>query len=301
MEIRVLRYFLAVAREGTIVGAAKFLHVTQPTLSRQLQDLEEELGQQLFLRSNRTITLTPEGHFLRKRAEEILEIVNRTEGDFNAMGENIGGSVHIGGGESKAMRLIAETIGELRKEYPDIRYNLYSGNAEDVVERLDKGILDFGILIQPVDISKYDSVALPVRDVWGIVMRKDSPLAEKKSVTLCDLQNLPLICSRINIRQSTVKNAYAEWFGRSFEKLNIVATYNLIYNAALMVESGIGYALALDGLIDAVGNRALCFCPLEPRLESGLNIVWEKYQVFSKAAELFRDRLLDRFSGEEEN
>ncbi len=301
MEIRVLRYFLAVAREGTIVGAAKFLHVTQPTLSRQLQDLEEELGQQLFLRSNRSITLTPEGHFLRKRAEEILEIVSRTEGDFNAMGENIGGSVHIGGGESKAMRLIAETIGELRKEYPDIRYNLYSGNAEDVVERLDKGILDFGILIQPVDISKYDSVTLPVRDVWGIVMRKDSPLAEKKSVTLRDLQNLPLICSRINIRQSTVKNAYAEWFGKSFEKLNIVATYNLIYNAALMVESGIGYALALDGLVDAVGNRRLCFRPLDPKLESGLNIVWKKYQVFSKAAELFRDRLLDRFSGEEEN
>ena len=168
------------------------------------------------------------------------------------------------------------------------------------MERLDKGILDFGILIQPVDISKYDSVALPVRDVWGIVMRKDSPLAGKKSVTLRDLQNLPLICSRINIRQSTVKNAYAEWFGRSFEKLNIVATYNLIYNAALMVEAGIGYALALDGLIDAVGNRELCFRPLEPKLESGLNIVWKKYQVFSKAAELFRDRLLERFSEQEE-
>ncbi len=300
MEIRVLRYFLAVAREGTIVGAAKFLHVTQPTLSRQLQDLEEELGQQLFIRSNRTITLTPEGHFLRKRAEEILEIVNRTEGDFNAMGENIGGSVHIGGGESQAMRLIAETIGELHEEYPDIRYNLYSGNAEDVMERLDKGILDFGILIQPVDISKYDSVALPVHDVWGIVMRKDSPLAEKEAVTLRDLRNLPLICSRINIRQSTVKNAYVEWFGKSFEKLNIVATYNLIYNAALMVESGIGYALALDGLIDAVGNRELCFRPLEPKLESGLNIVWKKYQVFSKAAELFRERLLERFSEPEE-
>ena len=223
MEIRVLRYFLAVAREGTIVGAAKFLHVTQPTLSRQLQDLEEELGQQLFIRSNRTITLTPEGRFLRKRAEEILEIVNRTEGDFNAMGENIGGSVHIGGGESKAMRLVAETIGELREEHPDIRYNLYSGNAEDVMERLDKGILDFGVLIQPVDISKYDSVALPIRDTWGLVMRKDSPLAAKTAITLRDLRNLPLICSRINIRQSTVKNAYAEWFGKSFEKLNIVA------------------------------------------------------------------------------
>ncbi len=295
MEIRVLRYFLAVAREGTIVRAAKFLHVTQPTLSRQLQDLEEELGQQLFIRSNRSITLTPEGHFLRKRAEEILEIVNRTEGDFNAMGKNIGGSVHIGGGESKAMRLIAETIRELRTEYPDIHYNLYSGNAEDVMERLDKGILDFGLLIQPVDISKYDSIVLPVREVWGVVMRKDSPLAEKKALTLQDLLDPPLICSRISIRQSTVKNAYAEWFGKSFEKLNIVATYNLIYNAALMVESGIGYALALDGLVDAVGNRALCFRPLEPRLESGLNIVWKKYQIFSKAAEIFREKIQERF------
>ena len=298
-----LRYFLAVARERTIVGAAKFLHVTQPTLSRQLQDLEEELGQQLFLRSNRTITLTPEGHFLRKRAEEILEIVNRTESDFNAMGENIGGSVHIGGGESKAMRLIAETIGELREDYPDIRCSLYSGNAEDVMERLDKGLLDFGILIQPVDISRYDSVALPVHDVWGVIMRKDCPLAEQDAVTLQDLLKLPLICSRISIRQSAVKNAYAEWFGKSFEKLNIVATYNLIYNAALLVESGIGYALGLDGLIDALGNRALCFRPLKPRLESGLNIVWKKYQVFSKAAEIFRERILERFSEEkpEEN
>ncbi len=164
------------------------------------------------------------------------------------------------------------------------------------MERLDKGILDFGILIQPVDISKYDSVALPLHDVWGIVMRKDSPLAEKKSVTLRDLQKLPLICSRINIRQSAVKNAYAEWFGKSFEKLNIVATYNLIYNAALMVESGIGYALALDGLVDVFGNHALCFRPLEPKLESGLNIVWKKYQVFTKAAEIFLERIRERFS-----
>lgn len=301
MELRVLRYFLAVAREGTIVGAAKFLHVTQPTLSRQLQDLEEELGQQLFLRSNRTITLTPEGMLLRKRAEEVLEIINRTEADFNAMGENISGFVHIGGGESHAMKLIAETIRDLREDYPAIRCNLYSGNAEDVMERLDKGILDFGILIQPVDISKYDSIALPIRDVWGVVMRKDSPLAAKKSVTLRDLLNLPLICSRISIRQSAVKNAYAEWFGNRFEKLNIVATYNLIYNAALMVESGIGYALALDGLVDTLGNRSLCFRPLEPRLESGLNIVWKKYQVFSKAAEVFLEKVQERFSETEDN
>ena len=176
MEIRVLRYFLAVAREETIVGAAKFLHETQPTLSRQLQDLEQELGLQLFIRSNRSIPLTPEGRFLRKRAEEILEIVNRTESDFYAMEEYIGGCIDIGGGESRAMRLIAETIRELHDEYPDIRCNLYSGNAEDVMERLNQGILDVGILIQPEDISKYDSITLPIRDVWGVVMRKDSPL-----------------------------------------------------------------------------------------------------------------------------
>ena len=301
MELRVLRYFLAVAREGTIVRAAKFLHVTQPTLSRQLQDLEEELGQQLFLRSNRSITLTPEGMFLRKRAEEILEIVNRTESDFNAMGENIGGSVHIGGGESRAMKLIAETIRELRADYPDIRYNLYSGNAEDVMERLDKGILDFGILIQPVDISKYDCITLPVKDLWGVVMRRESPLAAKQSVTLGDLRELPLICSRIDVRRSAVKNACAGWFGKSFEKLNIVATYNLIYNAALLVEAGVGYALSLDGLVDATGNHALCFRPLEPTLESGLNIVWKKYQVFSKAAEVFLARLQRRFPETEPN
>lgn len=301
MELRVLRYFLAVAREGTIVRAAKFLHVTQPTLSRQLQDLEEELGQQLFLRSNRSITLTPEGMFLRKRAEEILEIVNRTESDFNTMGENIGGSVHIGGGESRAMKLIAETIRELRADYPDVRYNLYSGNAEDVMEKLDKGILDFGLLIQPVDISKYDCMTLPVKDLWGVVMRRESPLAAKQSVTLGDLRELPLICSRIDVRRSAVKNACAGWFGKSFEKLNIVATYNLIYNAALLVEAGVGYALSLDGLVDATGNHALCFRPLEPTLESGLNIVWKKYQVFSKAAEVFLARLQRRFPETEPN
>ena len=301
MELRVLRYFLAVAREGTIVRAAKFLHVTQPTLSRQLQDLEEELGQQLFLRSNRSITLTPEGMFLRKRAEEILEIVNRTESDFNTMGENIGGSVHIGGGESRAMKLIAETIRELRADYPDVRYNLYSGNAEDVMEKLDKGILDFGLLIQPVDISKYDCMTLPVKDLWGVVMRRESPLAAKQSVTLGDLRELPLICSRIDVRRSAVKNACAGWFGKSFEKLNIVATYNLIYNAALLVEAGVGYALSLDGLVDATGNHALCFRPLEPALESGLNIVWKKYQVFSKAAEVFLARLRRRFPETEPN
>lgn len=296
MELRVLRYFLAVAREGTIVGAAKFLHVTQPTLSRQLQDLEEELGKKLFLRSNRSITLTSDGHFLRKRAEEILEMVTRTESDFNSPNEHISGSIHIGGGGSKAMRLVAEIISNLHEEYPDVCYDLYSGNAEEVMEKLDKGILDFGILIQPVDISKYDSVTLPIRDVWGVIMRKDSPLAAKESITPRDLAQLPLICSRVNIQRSGVKNPLNEWFGKKIESLNIVGTYNLIYNAALMTESGLGYTLAIDGIIDTFGNRELCFRPLEPRLESGLNIVWKKYQVFSRAAELFRERILEKFA-----
>ncbi len=295
MEIRVLRYFLAVAREGTIIKAAESLHVTQPTLSRQLQDLEEELGQTLFIRSNRTITLTQEGMLLRKRAEEIMEMVNKTEADFSSMGKNIGGSVHIGGGESDAMKLVAGTIKELMEDYPDIRYHIFSGNAEDVIERLDKGILDFGILIQPVDISKYNYVTLPAKDVWGVVMRKDSQLAEKDAVTLPDLQGIPLICSRIAIQQSTVKNGCTEWFGKKFEKMNVVATYNLIYNAALLVDAGVGYALALEKLVNVTEHSNLCFRPFDPRLESGLNIVWKKYQIFSKAAEIFLERIQAKF------
>ncbi len=295
MELRVLRYFLAVAREGTIVRAAEFLHVTQPTLSRQLQELEDELGQQLFIRSNRNITLTPEGMFLRKRAEEIVEMVKRTEADFSAMGNFISGKVYIGGGETNAMMLIAEIIRELRGIYPEIKYHIFSGNAADVMERLDKGILDFGVLIQPVDISKYDYVTLPAKNIWGVVMRKDHPLAKKKELNPDDLLHQPLICSRMNEGQSPVRNPFAAWFGSRFEKLNVVATYNLFYNAALMVEAGIGCALSLDHMLIAGEHHNLCFRPLTPRLESGLNIVWKKYQVFSKAADIFLDTVQDKF------
>lgn len=295
MELRVLRYFLAVAREGTIVRAAEFLHVTQPTLSRQLQELEDELGQQLFIRSNRNISLTPEGMFLRKRAEEIVEMVNRTEADFSAMGNFISGKVYIGGGETNAMMLIAEIMRDLRAIYPEIRYHIFSGNAADVIERLDKGILDFGVLIQPVDISKYDYVTLPAKNTWGVVMRKDNPLAEKTALNPDDLIHEPLICSRMSEGQSPVRNPFAAWFGRRFEKLNIAATYNLFYNAALMVEAGIGSALSLDHMFTEEEHRNLCFRPLSPELESGLNIVWKKYQVFSKAAEVFLEAVQDKF------
>lgn len=180
MEIRVLRYFLAIAREGSITNAANFLHVTQPTLSRQIRDLEEELGQKFFTRGSHNMTLTAEGMILRKRAEEIISMVDKTEAEFSSMENLVGGDIYIGGGETDAIKLIAKIAKELRASYPDIHYHLYSGNSEDVTDRLDKGLLDFGILIQPADISKYDYINIPAKDTWGVVMRKDSPLARKK-------------------------------------------------------------------------------------------------------------------------
>ena len=210
MELRVLRYFLAAIREGSILRAAHFLHITQPTLSRQLQDLEEELGQKLLIRTNRSVALTAEGKLLRRRAEDIMEIVRKTEAEFRSMGENIRGDVYIGSGETEAMKLIARIIRELREEYPGIRYHIYSGKTEEVEERVDKGILDFGILIQPINISKYDCINLPLKDVWGVIMRKDSPLAAKESISFRDLQGLPLICSRQNPQSKREKSGYPE-------------------------------------------------------------------------------------------
>ena len=294
MEIRVLRYFLTIAREGSITNAANFLHVTQPTLSRQIKDLEDELGQKLFNRGSHNMTLTAEGMILRKRAEEILSMVDKTEAEFNSMENVVGGDIHIGGGETDAMKLIAQVSKDLRNSYPNIHYHLYSGNAEDVTERLDKGLLDFGILIQPADITKYDYLNLPAKDVWGVVMRKDSPLAQKESVRKEDLLNLPLICSRQAMSQHS-KNEFSEWFGEDFDKLDVVTTFNLVYNATIMVEAGMGYAITIDKIANTAEDSNLCFRPLEPKVNSGLDIVWKKYQVFSSAAELFLERLRENF------
>lgn len=296
MEIRVLRYFLAVAREGNITAAANFLHLTQPTLSRQIKDLEEELGTQLLVRKSHHVGLTPDGMRLRKRAEEILSMVDKTEAEFTSAGNTVSGDIYIGGGETRAMHEIAEVIKELRESYPDIHFHLYSGNAADVTERLDKGLLDFGVLIQPADISKYNYFNLYEKDIWGVIMRKDSPLAEKEHVKKEDLLDLPLICSRQAITPHLTGNAFSDWFGEDFEKLDIVTTFNLVYNAAIMVDAGIGYAISLDNLADTSKGSNLCFRPLEPQLESGLNIIWKKYQVFSPAAELFLNRITERFS-----
>lgn len=287
MELRVLRYFLAVAKEESITAASETLHVTQPTLSRQLMELEEEFGKKLFIRGNRKITLTDEGILLRKRAEEIVELVEKTETEITASDEIINGDIYIGGGETDAMRIIAHIIKKLQEKYPQVKYHLFSGNADDVTERLDRGLLDFGVVIEPANIQKYDYLKLPATDTWGVLMRKDSPLAQNTVIKPKDLHNIPLLCSR----QSMVGKGISQWIGKDFEKLNIVATYNLVYNAYLMVEEGIGYALSLDKLVNTTGNSALCFKPLEPKLEVGLNIVWKKSQVFSKAAKKFLEML----------
>lgn len=287
MELRVLRYFLAIAREGSITGAAEYLHLSQPTLTRQIKDLEEELGSQLFIRGNRNITLTKSGELLRKRAEEILILVERTSTEINYSDEQISGDIHIGGGETDVMRVIARIAKKLQSDYPNIHFHLFSGNADDVKERLDRGLLDFGILIEPTDTKKYNVIRLSDTDTWGLLMRKDNPLSKKNSITPKDLWSIPLIISN----QLLVTDELFKWIGRSYEQLHVIATYNLIYNASLLVDEGMGYALCLDKLVNTGTNSNLCFIPLEPKVEANLDIVWKKYQIFSKASELFLKRI----------
>ena len=298
MEIRVLRYFLTIAREGSITSAAEQLHITQPTLSRQIKDLEDELGQKLFHRSSHSMKLTQEGFIFRQRAEEIVAMVDKTSAEFLSMDKPLAGDIYIGGGETLAVSLIADLIAELRKEYPDIRYHLYSGNEADVTERLDRGLLDFGILVQPADLTKYDCIHLPAEDIWGVVMRKDAPIAKKKKIARADLLDLPLIMSRQVLVTKSKGNDFVDWFGEDFDKLNIVTTFNLMYNAALMVKSGVGYAVSIDGIVNTDSESDLCFRPLMPKMTSGLDLIWKKYQAFSPAAEMFLERLQERFGKE---
>jgi DNA-binding transcriptional LysR family regulator len=287
MEIRLLRYFIAVANQQSISAAAKSLHISQPTLSRQLSDLEVELGTSLFIRGNRKITLTTEGMFLLTKAKEIVRLVEKTEANFNQPSEIISGEIYIGGGETEAMHFIAETLKDLLKDHPAIQFHLYSGNADDIMDKLDNGLLDFGIVIEPTDKKEYDYMHLPAKDVWGVLMRKDSPLAHKTSIQPADLIDKPLIISR----QTTVDNELSGWFGQNVKDLNITGTYNLLFNAARMVEKNLGYALCLDKLINTSGDSKLCFKPLNPKLHAGLNIIWKKHQVFSIAASKFLDQI----------
>ncbi len=294
MDVRVLRYFLAVAQEESVSGAAEYLHLTQPTLSRQLMDLEQELGKKLFLRGSRRVTLTEDGLFLRQRATEIVDLVDKTESDFRENEGDVSGDIYIGGGETAAMRLIAQIAKELQEQYPRIRYHLYSGNGDDIMERLDKGLLDFGLLIEPVDLKKYDHIRLPVTDTWGVLMRKDSPLAEKDSIFPKDLWSVPLLVSH----QSMVKHGLSGWMGKDLDEINIAATYNLLFNAALMVEAGIGYAVCLDKLVNTMDISELCFRPMAGSMDAGMDIAWKKYQMFSKPSQKFLERLQASFAAQ---
>ena len=287
MELRVLQYFLAVAKEQNISAAAQSLHLTQPTLSRQLKELEEELGKQLMIRGNRKVTLTQDGMLLRKRAEEILELVDRTEKEVMCSEETVSGDVYIGTGETDGVRQIARSANQIQARYPGVHFHIVSGDAVDVCERLDKGLLDFGVLLGDIDKIKYHYMELPMKDTWGVLMRRDSPLAQRDAVLPQDLWDKPLILSR----QVDNKSGLYRWLGKEPSELHTVATYNLIYNASLMVDEGMGYAFfTLDKLVNTTGSN-LCFRPLKPALELGMYLVWKKSQIFSKAAQLFLEQL----------
>ena len=293
MELRVLQYFLAVAREQNITAAAESLHLSQPTLSTQLKAMEEELGKQLLVRGtkgSRKVTLTEEGMILRKRAEEILSLVKRTEEEISHSDDTIMGDVYIGAGETDIVRFFARAAKEIQKKYPDIHFHISSGNAEYVLEYLDKGLIDFGLLFGRVDLQKYESIPLPVKDVWGVLMPKDSPLADKEFICPEDLWDKPLIVSH----QEGDDQYLAHWLQRELSELNVVATYNLVFNASLLVDEGLGYALCLDKLINTK-ESSLCFRPFSPRLEASACIVWKKYQMFSKAADVFLKKLQELF------
>ena len=285
MELRVLEYFLAVAREQNITAAAESLHLSQPALSRQLREMEEKLGKQLLIRGvkgSRKVILTEEGMILRKRAEEILSLVRGTENEITQSDETIAGNVFIGTGETETVRLFAKVAKKLQQKYPDIRYNISSGNAEHVLEYLDKGLIDFGLLFTEIDSQKYEAIPVPIKDTWGVLMRKDSPLAEKEVIHPEDLWDKPLIVSH----QKGDDRYLNQWLQREESELHIVATYNLLFNASLLVDEGLGYALCYDKLINTKGSN-LCFRPFSPGLEARGFIVWKKYQVFSKAANIF--------------
>lgn len=289
MDLRVLQYYLMVAREGTISDAARSLHVSQPTLSRQIKELEKDLGCTLLERgSGRKAVLTPEGIRFRKRAEEIVDLIEKTSLEFRSQGSKLEGEVRIGGGETPAMSYVADIVQNMRTEHPGISFHLYSGNAEDVTERLDAGRLDFGLFVGSANIDKYESVTLPAEDKWGVFMRSEDPLARFEEISPHHLKDKPLILSRQALGDME------EWLGCKREDLTIAATFNLLYNACALVRAGVGYAISLKGIVNAEdGSDGLLFRPLQPAKTASLTVAWKKYQVFSPAAELFKERLVE--------
>lgn len=283
MDIRTMQYYLAVVREGTISAAAEALHVAQPSLSRQMKDLEEELGVSLFERGNRKITLTEEGMVLRKRAEEMVRLMQMTEEEISSIKNHISGSVRIGAGESISFHYLSRAAASLAEEHPDIRFHITSGDTQDLMDELQNGLIDFAVIFTDVDHTLYQSLPLPAEDSFGVLMPKDSPLAEKDVIHWSDLKGLPVIVSRASLPYFTGAG--------DLSSLNIVATYNLIFNASLLVEDGLGYAICFDRLINTTGDSTLCVRPLVPQIRNAGNLIWKKYLIFSPAVQLFIDRV----------
>lgn len=294
MELRVLNYFLMVAREENITKAASLLHLTQPTLSRQLMQLEEELGVQLFTRSKHRIVLTDDGMLLRRRAEELVSLAEKTKEELQHQQKELPGKVYIGSGELQSSQFLAQLIFAFRQKHPLVQFELYSGHSDNIKERIEQGLLDVGLLQEPVDISKYDFLRTPMKEKWGVLVSEDCPLAQKEAVTPKDLAQAPLILPQ---RESVV-NELSHWFGEYAHQIHAVATGNLEYNLAILARNHLGCVIAvkLDCQFDGVK-----FIPLSPKLESGTVLVWKKNTVFSPATTAFLQEAKEYLSGMKED
>ena len=290
MEIRTLRYFLAVAREENMTRAAETLHVTQPTLSKALKALEDELGKKLFTRHSFSIKLTDEGILLRNRAEDLVSMADRIEKEFISLDDITGGDLYFGLAESFQICYLARAIHTFKQTYPGLRYHITSGDTEQVMEKLDKGLLDFVVLAETPDDSKYESLIFPDADVWGLVMPEDDPLAKKKAIRVDDLMGLPLFCSE----QSWEKDIPG-WAGAKMDHLHLEGSFRLAYNASIFTKEHLGYLLTFNNLVNTSPGSGLAFRPLKPRLETRLYLVWKKYQTFSPIAERFMGQLRTSF------
>lgn len=285
MDTRLLEYFLAVAKYGNITRASEQLHVTQPTVSRQLMDLEEALGTPLLIRGKRQVTLTEAGILFQQRAEEIISLMEKTMRDVIDQDDLLGGTVTLGCVESCVSRMLPKVLAGFSARYPKVKYEIYSADGDDIREKLDQGELDFGILVEPVETAKYDFFRLPYWETWGVVMRKDDPLAQKESLQKEDILPLPLILPRREIVQDHI----AGWFGVDRSQLNVFAGHNLLNNAALLAEAGLGYIICVGGSFGIRGGENLRFIPLSPERKTGHMLAWKKNRVFHSAANRFRE------------
>lgn len=287
MDIRVLKYFLTVAREENITKASEILHITQPTLSRQLLKLEEDLGVQLFIRGKKGIALTDEGMLFRRRAEEIAELADKAERELTEREQLIDGEISIGCGELESVKLIPDLFMSFKEKYPKVYLDLYTGNADQIKQRIDSGLTDIGILLEPVEIEKYNFIRLNVYENWIVLMRSDDPLTQKEYLTAEDLSALPLIMPK----RESVRNEIESWFRGYLDKLNIVASSNLSTNASILVEQGVGYALVIEGSMPFLDKSRITYRPLYPERKSTSVFVWKKHQPFSLAVTKFLEHI----------